>query len=238
MRITRVLSLATLTLLLCGSACTQLGELQVESRSIELADAESVVAEIRMGAGELRVSGGAAPLLEADFAYNVADWKPEVEYRVMGDRGRLTVRQPSVTGGTLGGTRYEWDLRLNDDVLMELSVELGAGRADLILGSLSLTDLEIKTGAGDTILDLTGDWKTDLRARIRGGVGRATVRLPRDVGVWVDAKAGIGGINATGLKRDGSAYVNDAYGESDVTLRIDIKGGVGQINLELGAAVL
>ena len=58
MRITRVVSLATLTLLLCGSACTQLGELQVESRSIELTDVESVMAEIRMGAGELRVSGG------------------------------------------------------------------------------------------------------------------------------------------------------------------------------------
>lgn len=238
MRITRVVSLATLTLLLCGSACTQLGELQVESRSIELTDVESVMAEIRMGAGELRVSGGAAQLLEADFAYNVADWKPEVEYRIIGDRGRLTVRQPSGTGSTLGGARYEWDLRLNDDVPLELSVVLGAGRADLILGSLSLTNLDIKIGAGETILDLTGDWKTDLSANIKGGVGRTTVRLPRDVGVRVDAKAGIGRINATGLKRDGGAYVNDAYGESDVTLRIDIKGGVGEINLELGSPAL
>ncbi len=58
------------------------------------------------------------------------------------------------------------------------------------------------------------------------------------MGVRVDAKTGIGGINATGLKRDGSACVNDAYGESDVTLWIDIKGGVGEINLELGAAAL
>jgi hypothetical protein len=234
----RIGSLAALILLLGASGCEQVGELQVESRSVELGDAESVVAEVTMGAGELKVSGGAAQLLEADFAYNVAEWKPIVQYQVSGGRGRLTVRQPSGTRGTIGDTHYEWDLRLNDDVPVELSVELGAGRADLILGSLSLTDLEIKMGAGDTAVDLTGDWETDLSARVRGGVGRATVRLPRDVGVWVDAKAGIGGINAHGLKREGSAYVNDAYGESDVTLRIDIKGGIGEINLELGAAAL
>jgi hypothetical protein len=36
-------------------------------------------------------------------------------------------------------------------------------------------------------------------------------------------------VTAAGLLR----YVNDAYGESDVTLRVDVKGGVGEINLEI-----
>jgi hypothetical protein len=27
--------------------------------------------------------------------------------------------------------------------------------------------------------------------------------------------------------------VNDAYGDSDVTLDVDVRGGVGQINLEV-----
>ena len=50
----------------------------------------------------------------------------------------------------------------------------------------------------------------------------------------VDTESGIGKINANGLKRDGNAYVNDAYGESEVTLLINIEAGVGDINLELG----
>jgi hypothetical protein len=65
-------------------------------------------------------------------------------------------------------------------------------------------------------------------------VGRATIRLPRDVGVHVVARGGIGAINASGFQKQGDAYVNDAYGKSPVTLQIEVEGGVGEINLELG----
>ena len=36
-------------------------------------------------------------------------------------------------------------------------------------------------------------------------------------------------MNIESLQREGEACVNDAYGDSDV----DIRGGVGQINLEV-----
>jgi hypothetical protein len=31
----------------------------------------------------------------------------------------------------------------------------------------------------------------------------------------------------------GDSYVNGAYGETDVTLNVDVQGGVGEINLEV-----
>ncbi len=49
----------------------------------------------------------------------------------------------------------------------------------------------------------------------------------------LDRQGGLGKINAEGLKRVGDAYVNDAYGESNVTLNVDVQGGVGEINLEV-----
>jgi hypothetical protein len=233
----------------------RIGALQTESRTVERGGAESVRVEIAMGAGELDVAGGAGELLDADFTYNVAEFKPQVEY----DDGLLVVRQPEFEGRAsiwdVDDYRYEWDLRLNDDVPIEMSVDLGAGRADLELGSLSLTGLDIDAGAGEVsvdlsgassltrlnvdigagklTLDLTGDWQEDLDAKIEGGVGGATLRLPRGVGVRVEAEGGLGAINARGLTKDGSAYVNDAYGQSDVTLRIDVEAGVGAIDLEL-----
>jgi hypothetical protein len=59
------------------------------------------------------------------------------------------------------------------------------------------------------------------------------VQLPSEIGVRVNAEGGLGQINAEGLQREGDAYVNDAYGDSDVTLDVDVRGGVGQINLEV-----
>jgi hypothetical protein len=51
--------------------------------------------------------------------------------------------------------------------------------------------------------------------------------------VIIEVETGIGDVDARGLAREGSTYTNEAYGASDVTLRIDIEGGVGQINLDV-----
>jgi hypothetical protein len=186
-----------------------------------------------MGAGELNLTGGVDALMEADFTYNVADWKPEVNYDVSGDTGELIMEQGQGEGVPGGAARNEWDLRFNDDVPLDLSVQMGAGESDLDLDSLTLAGLDLAMGAGETTVDLTGDYEQDLAANIEGGVGEATVQLPSEVGVRVDAEGGLGEINTEGLQREGEAYVNDAYGDSDVTLDVDIRGGVGQINLEV-----
>ena len=104
------------------------------------------------------------------------------------------------------------------------------------LGTLALSRLDVRMGVGKTIVDLAGDWKNDLQATIHGGVGEATVKLPRDVGVRVRARGGIGEIHAGDLKKDGEIYTNDAYGESPVTLNVEVEGGIGKINLETSEA--
>jgi hypothetical protein len=47
-------------------------------------------------------------------------------------------------------------------------------------------------GAGETTVDLTGDYEQDLAATIEGGVGEATVVLPGEVGVRVNAEGDSG----------------------------------------------
>ena len=227
---------AVLVLSGCGGART--GELQTESQSVELDDAESVRTELRQGFGKLNLSGGAEQLMEADFSYNVAEWEPEVDYDG-GSQGTLTVQQGGSEGdGTnlldLDDARNEWDIRLNNGVPIDLSIDMGAGENYLRLGTLALTALDLQMGAGVATVDLTGDWDQDLEASIQGGAGEATLRLPRDVGVQVDAEGGIGEINASGLTKDCNTYTNEAYGSSDTTLSIDFEGGVGQVNLEVG----
>jgi hypothetical protein len=49
----------------------------------------------------------------------------------------------------------------------------------------------------------------------------------------VRAEGGLGKINVEGLEREGGSYVNDTYGNSDITLDVEVQGGVGKINLEV-----
>src|ERR671921_1877 len=188
-----------------GGSQQQVGKMQHDSKSVDPKNAQSARAQLKMGAGELHLTGGADQLMEADFSYNVSEWKPRVSYDVSGKKGELVVKQGSANGGNLsGGARNEWDIGMNDEVPTDLVVRLGAGESNLDLDSLTLRGL-----------DLTGDYARDFDASIEGGVGEATVLLPSEIGVKAKAEGGLGGINAKGLKKVDGAYVNDAYGESD-----------------------
>jgi hypothetical protein len=214
----------------CNFTNTPAGPVQRESRSVELDQTELARVGLKMSAGTLKVKGGSSKLVEADFTYNVAAWKPEVRYNNTGARGDLTIEQP-VDGGHFGDVTYIWDLRLNDQVPLDLTANLGAGEANLNLGSLSLRSLEIEMGAGELTLDLRGQPKRSYDVRIRGGVGEATVHLPTGVGIEADVQGGIGDISARGLRKEEGRYVNDALDTATVKIHLNIRGGVGSINL-------
>jgi hypothetical protein len=220
--------------LLAGCAPrARVGNLQTESQSIELGDAESVRIEITFGAGDLEVSSGAADLLEADFAYNVAMLKPEVDY----SDGQLVISQPDTQGFPdlrgISDFRNEWDLRLNEVAPIDLSIDAGGGAIDLRLAELSLTRLDIELGACEGTVDLSGDWERDFDAVINVGAANILVFLPSDVGVRVEVDAGPTAIQTSGLSKDGNVYTNDAYGESAVTVRLHLETGIGLVNMEV-----
>jgi len=217
-----------------GGTQQEVGKMQEESKSVDLKNAQAVRAQLKMGAGELHITGGADQLMDGDFSYNVSEWKPKVSYDVSGGEGELLMKQGSANNGSLDGkARNEWDISFNEEVPTDLVVKMGAGESDLDLDSLTLKGLDLKMGAGKSTVDLTGDYAQGFDASIQGGVGEATVLVPSEVGVRVKAEGGLGKINAEGFQREGEAYVNDAYGDSDVTLDVDVRGGVGQINLEV-----
>ena len=98
-----------------------------------------------MGAGELRVSGGATKLMEADFDYNDPGSKPQVEYHSTGVRSDIDIH-PS---GTVQHGESKWDMRFNDSAGMDLVVKMGAGEAHLNLGSMNLRSVAFDLGAGE-----------------------------------------------------------------------------------------
>jgi N-terminal domain of toast_rack, DUF2154 len=210
------------------------GESRTTSKTVPLGPQKSVDVEIKMGAGELRVADGSSNLLNADFSYNVDAWKPEVRYDLSGDRGTLTIEQPSGRHNYRGRTRYDWDIRLNNRIPMEMNVNLGAGKAMLNLAGLNLNQFSLNVGAGEADIDLDGAWQHDLAASIHGGVGKLTLHLPSDVGVRARVQGGLGAIHANAFTKKGDTYTNSAYGKSKVNLNIDIQGGMGEVNLMLG----
>ena len=214
----------------CNFTNTPHGPVQHESRSVDLDQTELARVALKMSAGTLRVKGGSPKLVDADFTYNVPAWKPEVRYENTGARGDLSIEQPT-SGSHFGETTYIWDLRFNDQVATDFTANLGAGEADLNLGTLALRSLEIQMGAGEMKLDLRGQPKHSYDVRIRGGVGEATVYLPKDAGIDADVQGGIGDISARGLRKQEGRYVSDNLDAAPVKIHLNIRGGIGSITL-------
>lgn len=198
--------------------------------SIDAGTADRANVELSIRAGELRVSGGANKLMEGTLEYNVPSWKPEVISSHNGTHATITLRQPD-TGANFGHSRNTWDLQLANKVLLDLIVNCGAGQARLDLGDVELRNLQVHIGVGQVDLDLTGKPKHDYEVSINGGIGQANVRLPDGVGIWAQAKGGIGSINVSGLEKRGDHWENDLYDKAKVNVRVEVKGGIGEIRL-------
>lgn len=231
------------------------GELRTESHVIDKAEITTGQATIAMSAGELVISGGAEELLDATFTYNVDEWTPQISYAAADKQGNLSIRQPAMNfdGIPTDEIRNSWQIKLNDEVPLDLNLELGAGVGELDLHELTLERLAVKAGAGETkinlagtsvprlnidagvgsmTVDLTGEWQNDLKAVIRSGIGELTVKLPREAGVRVSVSQGmVTELTTRGLTAKGQSFVNEAYGQSPVTLDIELEGGIGQITL-------
>ncbi len=215
---------------LTGCVVEHSGPLRTESRTIERDSSEALRVNLDMRAGRLLVGGGTDKLVRANFTYNAPSSKPDVTYSSTAGRASVTIKQPSMRAG-IGKNNYEWDVRLSKAVPVNLNVNFGAGDAELDLGGLTLRGVDVEIGVGKLDLDLRGKPEASYSVRIRGGIGEAVVRLPRDVGIMAEAEGGIGEIHVTGLRKQGNRYVNDAYLNSKVTVRLDVHGGIGAIRL-------
>jgi hypothetical protein len=231
-KVTLAIGLAALALTGCDEVNRRAstGPPQHDTQTVEVDKAEMVRVEMRMGAGELNVTGGSARLLDADFEYVFPESKPEVRYQASSFRGQLTITEPSVHDSG-AGSLYVSKLRLNNGVPMDVLAHLGAGRAEMNLGALDLRGVEVHMGVGNLDMDLRGDPKRDYDVEIHGGVGNATVRLPAGVGIVADARGGIGNIDAEGLERHNGRWVSAKHEDAKVTIHLNIRGGVGNITL-------
>jgi len=206
------------------------GPVRRDTQSIELGKTESTRVTLRMGAGELRMSGGSPKLVDAEFSFNDPDGKPRMQYSATGSRGQLNIEQPG--GMHTGANReYRWDLRFNDTQPLDLEAHFGAGQAKLNLGSLNLRSVEVNMGVGELDMDLRGAPSHDYDVRVHGGVGEATIRLPKDVGIKAEATGGIGDIDVHGLEKRGGRWINPGHEDAKVTIHLDVSGGVGSIRL-------
>lgn len=100
------------------------------------------------------------------------------------------------------------------------------------LGNLNFKEFEFEGGVGGANLDFSGEWKQNADIRIEVGVGGVTVRMPRDIGVRVEAeKHFLSGLHLDGFDQRDSYYYSRNYDAAAIKVSVRVETGIGGIKI-------
>ncbi|MCK7520301.1 MAG: toast rack family protein [Ignavibacteriales bacterium] len=158
------------------------GTLMTETRTVALEGAARAEVGMRMGAGELRLRerGPDRSARRLEFEFNRERLRPEVDYRVLGDKGLLQVRHGRHRGVNFGTTRNRWDLDLGPGRPHRPRRRPRRGtRARSTSAASTLQRVEIDMGVGEMSLDLRGPHAAELlRSRSTAASAAASWTCP------------------------------------------------------------
>ena len=181
---------------------------------------QAIDVRVRFGAGRLSIMAGEDDVLYRMYLrYDEESFEPVAEY----ERGRLDLG----VEGTKRNLRWkkedtqEMELSLARDVAMDLDLDFGAVRADLDLGGLSMTSLNLHTGASESEVDISEPNPVRM-SRATMEVGAADFHVRR-----------LGNLNAESITVDAGVgkVVLDFRGEWSQNADVSVDMGLGALEL-------
>ena len=223
MRSTTLLA-AALAALLVGALDQPLAaqSMRTVTMSRQLTDDDEVRVSVEYGAGRFSIrSLGDGLLYRMNLTYDEDAFEPVAEY----SDGRLELGIESIRGARFRdrGEESELALELARGVPMRLDLEFGAVRADLDLGGLELTGLDLSTGASESTVDVSEP--------NRGRIGTARF----EVGAAEFDARHLGNLNAERIEIDAGVGALTLWldGEWQRDARVSIDMGLGALELRV-----
>lgn len=205
--------------------------------SRQLRDTTEHRVTVRYGAGRFSLRPTSDPVLFAmSLRYDEDRMRPVHDYSPEARTVRLGVDGESERWTRVVSSRNESEMRvlLSDSVPMDLRLELGATRARVDAGGLSLTSLRVETGAADAVLDFSAPNRTRMRL-LDLQLGAASFVITNLGNANVDRIRVEGGVGSVDLDfgslvtRDVDIDANVALGKlalhlpRDVGIRVDLR---------------
>lgn len=201
---------------------------KTEQVSIPLEGASRASLKVRHGAGRLEIRAGSSlgNLLEGSFAGGV-DYKSRREE----DNLRVKLRAPEQGFGFWdSSTELDWRFTVNSQVPLTLDIGAGAGRAELDLTDLMLSDLKLKTGASESNLHLPAHAGL-TRVRVEAGAASISLHVPEGVAGRIRVQSGLSSIriDQDRFPKQDREYISPGFAEAANKIEIEIEAGVGSI---------
>ena len=178
--------------------------------------------KIDSGAVQLNVQDENDKLIVVDTDEKAINYN--IDYNSSGDKADININNkvPNI----IGSTKNNLDIKLNDQVIWDISMDSGASNGNIDLSKLKIRNLDINAGAVNYSFKLGGNVPvTDIS--MDSGASNYEFDIPSDVGVRVKLDGALNNTNFTelGWAKNGSTYESPNY--KDAKSKINIKADIG-----------
>ena len=223
------LSYGPSTLFEPGLAATQ------QTVAEDLNDLQRACVEVEIGAGRLDL--GSLPGDSEQLAVarsNSDDERARITKSMRRRNGEATLRLESRGDWIiLGGPAPVWQVKLSPIIPMDLDVKTGAGESEMNLTELHVQRLTAETGVGRSTIRLPAE-AGQAQATIQAGVGELVVVVPQGVEARIRVHGGLSStvVDESRFHRAGDYYVSPGYDSAENRVDLRIQAGVGSIRVQ------
>jgi hypothetical protein len=164
-------------------------------------------------------------------------WKGETfqsDYRVVGEIGEFSLESlgASFTYPTSLSSKAGWDLRLIDDIPINLDLDLGVGEAIIDLSSMTLDNFSINVAVGKVSLILPNEGI--VSGDIDNSIGSILVSVPQDSELRLKTEIGLTNIQLPpGFRSDGNVHTSPGYDSGENRINLSINQAIGLVKVEI-----
>lgn len=213
------------------------GEVVTGEVNQSLDGATSAEIDIVFGVGRLQLDAlppGTPLLVSGEIQFDErSNERAEQTFEKRGDVAHYEIASRGSTTNIPFGSQSQqnsWDLMLNRDIPLKLTIRTGVGRSELDLSLLKLSELSLSSGVGETRVTMPGEGQ--VQAVINGGVGELIIQIPDGMAARIDVRTGLGNSQIAGdFVRDGNVYTSPGFETAVDRLDLELRAGIGQVTV-------
>lgn len=186
--------------------------------------------ELNLDVGKLTLGESTPLLYEFISQYRYKEFEPFEKYSSTEKEVDILIYHSPVTKKVISSNiKNNWQLKLNNQIIYDLTVETGAIDINCNLSDFKVEKLYIESGASNINLVLP---QYNSKIIIDTGVSNINIDIPKNVGAIVNIDSGIAVKDLDDFIKRNGTYISQNYNESEFKTEIEINCGISNIDID------
>jgi hypothetical protein len=185
--------------------------------------------KLKFNSGKLILKEFTPLLYEFISQYRYKEFEPFENFSRTEKEANIIIYHSPVTKKRISNDiKNNWELKLNNQIIYNLSIATGAINMDSDLSGFKVEKLYIESGVSNINLIVP---KYNSKIIINTGVSNIDIAIPKEVGAMLNIDSGIAIKNLDDFIKRDDAYFSNNYDNSEFKTEIEIDCGVSNINI-------